>query len=148
MALIDVNWRPEERHLRTFGIACTVALAALAGWTAIFDSLLGFEMASERARAVAAGLFAGSGLALVLGLLAPRVLLPLYVLSTLISLPIGYVLSFVIMGLLFYGVFTPIALVFRVAGRDPLKRRFEPEAATYWEPREPVRDVKRYYRQF
>ena len=52
------------------------------------------------------------------------------------------------MAVLFYGVFTPIGLFFRLIGRDPLHRRFQPEADTYWVARRPATDVRRYFRQF
>jgi hypothetical protein len=45
-------------------------------------------------------------------------------------------------------VFTPIGLFFRLIGRDPLHRRFQPEADTYWVGRRPATDVRRYFRQF
>ncbi len=52
------------------------------------------------------------------------------------------------MALLYYGLFTPVALIFRIMGRDALDRRFEPDAATYWTKRKPVTDRKQYFRQF
>ena len=52
------------------------------------------------------------------------------------------------MAIVFYVVLTPVGLIFRAIGRDPLHRRFEPTASTYWVPREPARDAQRYYRQF
>ena len=36
----------------------------------------------------------------------------------------------IILGVVFYGLFTPIALVMRLLGKDPM-RRFEPEAVSY-----------------
>jgi hypothetical protein len=40
-----------------------------------------------------------------------------------------------LMGLLFFGALTPLALVMRLARRDPLRLRREPAAASYWVPR-------------
>ena len=56
-------------------------------------------------------------------------------------------LSFVLLGLLFYGVLTPIGLFFRLIGRDALQRRIEPERETYWQPHEQAK-VRRYFKQF
>ena len=39
-------------------------------------------------------------------------------------------------------------MVFRLIGRDPLHRRFERDADSYWVTCQPIKDVKRYYRQF
>jgi hypothetical protein len=48
-----------------------------------------------------------------------------------------HVVSPVMMGLIFFGVFTPVSLVMRAIGRDAMKRRFEPQRASYWENRTP-----------
>ena len=47
------------------------------------------------------------------------------------------VVSPVVLGAIFYGVFTPIGFVMRVAGRDIMKRKFEPMTPTYWFKRDP-----------
>jgi hypothetical protein len=43
----------------------------------------------------------------------------------------------VILTAVFFAVFTPVGVVRRVLGYDPMRRRFEPEAASYRVPREP-----------
>ena len=47
------------------------------------------------------------------------------------------IVSPIILGLIFHGIFTPVAFGMRLAGRDALKRGFEPGAKTYWVEREP-----------
>jgi hypothetical protein len=47
------------------------------------------------------------------------------------------VVSPVVLGVIFYGVFTPIGFVMRMTGRDTMKRKFEPTAPTYWIGRNP-----------
>lgn len=47
------------------------------------------------------------------------------------------VVSPLVLGVIFYGVFTPVGFVMRLAGRDIMRRRFEPETATYWLERTP-----------
>jgi hypothetical protein len=42
-----------------------------------------------------------------------------------------------VLGALYFLIFTPVALVMRAAGRDALCRRFEPEARSYWIERPP-----------
>ena len=42
-----------------------------------------------------------------------------------------------LLGLLFFGVFTPLGLLMRLGGRDLMKRRFEPGALSYWVRRNP-----------
>lgn len=72
----------------------------------------------------------------------------LFVTLTVVSYPIGYVVSFVLMAIFFYGVVTFVAIVFRLIGRDALKRKFEPEASTYWTPHASPASIKRYFQQF
>jgi hypothetical protein len=62
--------------------------------------------------------------------------------------PIGWVVSHVIFALIFYLVFTPVGLLMRLFGYDPLRRRACPEASTYWIEKSPVSDPKSYFRQF
>ena len=45
--------------------------------------------------------------------------------------------SSVALGMIFFGIFTPLGWGMRLAGRDVLKRRFEPGASTYWVERDP-----------
>ena len=47
------------------------------------------------------------------------------------------IVSPVVLGVMYYGVITPFGLVMRLAGRDPMRRRFDRQAATYWIPRNP-----------
>lgn len=50
---------------------------------------------------------------------------------------LGRVVSPVVLGLIFYGVFTPFGLVMRLCGRDAMCRRFDPAARSYWTRRDP-----------
>ena len=86
--------------------------------------------------------------AALLSLVAPRANRVLYVGLTLIAFPIGFVLSYVIMGALFFLVIGPIAILFRVFRRDPLHRRYDPGASTYWEKAQPPRDKSSYFHQY
>jgi hypothetical protein len=47
------------------------------------------------------------------------------------------VVSPVILGVIFFGLFTPFAVAMRLAGRDAMKRRFEAALASYWVRRDP-----------
>src|SRR5438477_5712814 len=51
------------------------------------------------------------------GLIAPRVVRPVFVGWMMLAFPIGWALSHVMMAIAFYGLFTPIGLVFRLMGR-------------------------------
>jgi hypothetical protein len=47
------------------------------------------------------------------------------------------VVSPVVLGVIYFGVFTPVGLVMRAFGRDAMCRRFEPTRPSYWVPRDP-----------
>ena len=48
------------------------------------------------------------------------------------------VVSPVIMGIMFFGVFTPMGWVMRRFGWDAMRRAWEPAAKSYWVRREPT----------
>lgn len=59
------------------------------------------------------------------------------------------VVSPVTLGLVFFGVITPVAAVLKLMRRDALARRFEPAAPTYWIERDPPGpDLANLPRQF
>ena len=72
----------------------------------------------------------------------------LYVGLMVVAFPIGFVLSYVFMGLIFFVILTPIGLFFRLIGRDPLRRRFDRKAVTYYVPHRETAGVERYFRQY
>ena len=47
------------------------------------------------------------------------------------------VVSPVVLGLIFFGLFTPVAMLMRAFGRDVLNRRYEAELPSYWVRRDP-----------
>ena len=48
-----------------------------------------------------------------------------------------HVVSPLVMGLIFFGVFTPVGIVMRLFGRDAMNRAWDPAARTYWTERTP-----------
>jgi len=50
---------------------------------------------------------------------------------------LGRIVSPIVLGAIFFVVFTPVGVVMRMAGRDAMKRRWEPGARSYWVEREP-----------
>ena len=54
-----------------------------------------------------------------------------------LGLMIGFVMNPIILAMLFYLVFTPFALVFKLVGRDELNLRFK-KAQTYWVTRKDI----------
>jgi Saxitoxin biosynthesis operon protein SxtJ len=89
---------------------------------------------AERVRLWALGVaavFAG------LALMWPAALAPLNRLWLKLGLVLYKVVNPIVLGLLFYLTVTPIALLMRVLGKDPLRLRRDPNAASYWLERTP-----------
>lgn len=47
------------------------------------------------------------------------------------------IVSPVVMAVIFFVVFTPVAFVMRLTGRDALARAYDPASPTYWKRRDP-----------
>ena len=58
-----------------------------------------------------------------------------------IAAVLGFINSRILLSLLYYGLFTPVGLVRRLMGRDPMKRRGTPQSS-YWVTREYTRQTK------
>jgi saxitoxin biosynthesis operon SxtJ-like protein len=128
----------DARMLRQFAAAWLILFVSLSCW-----NLYHVQRGSAITFAVLA-LAVGP-----LGLVRPRAIQPLF--ATLIALtkPIGIVMTRLILGVVFYGLFTPIAIVFKVMRRDALNRSRDGGARyTYWVPRSLRADARRYFRQY
>ena len=78
------------------------------------------------------------GLVLVaLGLTAAHLLAPLNRAWTKLGLVMFKVVSPVVLGVIFFGIFTPVGWTLRLLGRDAMARRFDLGARTYWIRRDP-----------
>lgn len=134
MKLVEINWNPTDRQLRQFGALAALFLPGLAwiwgGSRTTIGWLLAFGLA------VAA-----------VGWIRPRVLKPLFVGMTLAAIPLGMVVGEVAMLTIYFAVFLPIGLVFRIKGRDNLRLKRERSATTYWAPKRQPTGVGSYYRQ-
>jgi hypothetical protein len=62
--------------------------------------------------------------------------------------PIGFVVSHLLLGVIFYGVFTAIGLLMRLFSYDPLQRRLRTGESSYWTPIQSVTNKAEYFRQF
>jgi len=138
-----MNWRdlprnPPDRVLRQFaGTWLIVFLAA--------GAVQGLTQGRPQVGGALALLGATMG---VTGLLRPRWIRWLFVGSIVLVFPLGWMVSQLTLLLMYYAVFTPVALCFRCLGRDALGRRSRPESASYWTAKEQPRDLRRYFRQY
>ena len=72
----------------------------------------------------------------------------IYLGFTLATLPIALLISFLLLAIFYFGILTPLALIFRLIGRDTLHRKFDPDADSYWITHRQPDHLDRYYNQF
>jgi hypothetical protein len=82
------------------------------------------------------------------GLIVPDSIGPLFAALISLTRPIGVLMTRIVLFLLFYALFAPIAFCFRLMGRDALHRTRDARDTTYWKTRAQVSDPRRYFRQF
>ena len=111
-----------KRHtLRSFGITFAVMVSALFGVLVPWVRGHGWPYWPW----FLAGVF------LVLGLLAPGILGPVYRVWMKFGHFMGRVNSAIILSIVFFLIFTPVALIMKLIGRDVLHRRLDPDAESY-----------------
>jgi len=69
---------------------------------------------------------------IIVALARPIVLRPLNILWFKFGILLGKIIGPIVMALLFFVAVTPVALVMRLLGKDPLRKKPDPEAETYW----------------
>ena len=116
---------PSNRKFGTI-FSCLFALVAI--------------IAFYRAQSLTPATYIFASLALLmigLAWLHPNALRPFNVAWMTFGLWLGKIVSPIVLGLIFLLVFTPLALVLRLLGRDELSLRGSPSSTTYWKPRSP-----------
>ena len=145
--LIDLNFNPDERMLRQFGFIALGGFGLLA-LCAFYEKLV-FSFGLGAARVpVAAGLGAVAALSLLFSLVYPKANRPIFVLLSVVTFPIGLVMSYVIMGTLFFGIFAPVSALLRMTGTDPMQRKLDKSQTSYWSDARTGRSKQSYFRQF
>jgi hypothetical protein len=85
---------------------------------------------------------------LVLALVAPAVLRPLNRVWMALGALLNRIVAPVVLGVIFYLIFTPFGLLMRVFGKRPLALDRDPSAPSYWIVREPSASAEGMKQQF
>lgn len=136
MQWTDVTRAPSQKMLRQFAGLWLVFFLGLAG-------LRWFRGYPDQWAIVLAAVAVGVGLA---GLSVPALIRPIYTGWMVAVFPIGWTVSRVVLGGIFFVVLTPLAWAFRLTGRDVLRLRRHPRQ-TYWLPRRQPGGPSDYFRQ-
>lgn len=133
-----LNWRPDRAELRRFAVAMFVGfgvlglLAALRAWNVTQASVVLWTL----------------GVALAAGARLPGLGRGVYLLIYVPASLVGYVVSHLVLTLMFFLVFAPLGLVLRALGYDLLQQR-RTRGATNWRTTHRSRPTtESYYHQF
>ena len=135
--MIAIQWNPSTKQLRQFAGIWFPAFCGLVGWS--IGQKTGHWSGVEIGWVLA-------GLLSVGGLVLPALIRPIFVGLILLTFPIGWVVSHLLLGLIFYGVVTPIGLILRISGHDPLQLK-KPSGNSVWKTSVGKTDATRYLRQ-
>ena len=139
MALVSLNLSPSEKHLKEFGFVSLIMFSVI--------GLLLFWLGKVPAKGFMIFCVVGA-VVYILSRISVVLIKPIYLGMILLTFPIGWVISHLMMALFYYGIITPVALLFRLLNRDPLCKKYEPDAETYWLRHKQKRSTKDYFRQF
>ena len=138
MPLIRIHREPSRRQLAVFAAGWLLSLG-LVGW--LFPLRLGDTSLRDVCWVLAV-------IVPAVGVAVPGFLKGVYLASAYAALPIGIAVSLGVLAVIYYLVLTPVGLVLRAIAYDPLSRRFDPRADSYWIERKAPDDAERYFRQF
>ncbi len=138
MALVAINKHPTRKELTVFGLGLPIVLG-----------LLGWQRWLHGSVDVAWAIWALGGILTITFALVPKARKKIYVGWMYAVFPIAFVVSHLVLAAVYFLVLTPVSLLLRVRGKDPMNRSFDPEAPTYWIPRDGRKRPKSsYFRQF
>ena len=116
----------DAAQLRKFGLLVGGIFGAIGLWPVVIRG------AGPRSWALGAAV-----LLLVPALLAPRVLAPVYRIWMTVGEALGWINTRILLGVVFYGLITPMGLIRRLRTEDPMRRRHDPAAQSYRVPKPP-----------
>ena len=139
MSLIKINWNPDKKQLRGFGLAALIA-------TFLIALLLYFVKGVQIHWAAAVF---GIGILIFLSSrFSLKLTKAIYLILTAVTMPIGFVVSFIVLTVFYFLLIMPVGLIFGLIGRDPLYRKYDRDAESYWIAHREPENMERYFRQF
>jgi hypothetical protein len=132
----DVTAPPPPKLLRQFAGLWLVVFVGLAGWRAWHGDTGAWTVGLG-----VAGLIVG-----LLGLVQPMAVRWVFTGWMIAAFPIGWTVSRIVLAAMFYLIFTPVAVVFRLMGRDPLHLR-RGDGRSHWSAKPTPADSETYFRQ-
>jgi ABC-type uncharacterized transport system permease subunit len=137
--VVEINTNPARKELRQFAAIWFPLFCAGVG------ALLFWKVEAVR---WAVGVWIAGGALGVTGWIVPALIKPIFVGLQYATYPISWVVSHVLLAVVYYLMVTPLGLVMGVFGHDPMARRKGMTERTYWREREPERDEESYFRRY
>ena len=137
MTWFDLPLKPTTRALRQFA----------GSWLVLFV-ILALRQSVARHHPASGWVFAAIALVGLLGLLKPAAVRWIFIGATVAVFPIGWAVTQTVLAVMFYLVLTPLAVLFRLRGRDELRLRGKPEESSLWIERKDPPKPERYLKQY
>ena len=130
------NIKTNDKKIRSFGISIGIILLIISGFLFFFNN------ESFRTFGYLAGFF------ICLGLTVPILLKPIYLIWMTFSIILGWIMTRVILSVVFYLILTPIGLITKLLNEDFLALK-KTNVKSYWNNRDSNFEIKQdYEKQF
>ena len=136
--MIDLNLNPTQKELKQFSLIQLLFCILVSGW---FYFKYGNIFSATIISVI-------SFLVFLAARIYPSAIRALFVVLTIIAFPIGWVVSHVILFLVFYLLVTPVGLIMKLVGYDPLHRKIDKNTTSYWINRSENKSSESYFKQY
>lgn len=147
MAIVDINWNPTRKELRWFA-GLLIIFCGIVAWMLNESSQ---PIASTLPRVIspfAVAIAVAGAVIGITGLARPDWVRYVYVAWMVAVSPIAFVVSNLIVAIVFYLVVAPIGFAMKLVRRDALHLEFRDETTSYWQEKQMPKDPRRYFRQY
>ena len=119
------NIKSDKKECRKFGLSVGTVLILIAVVLAFLEK--------------GSFVYFGSigGVLIISGIIAPVLLQPIQKIWMMLAVLLGFIMTRLILFLLYYLILTPIGLIARIFGKDFLDLKYDKNQASYWNIREP-----------
>lgn len=140
----EVDWNPNVTARRSFAKSLVIGFPLVALLALV---ILRVKSGQWESRVPLLIFGCGAGLGIIFWII-PQVAKPFYIVWYVLACCIGFVVGNLLFGGVYYVLVTGLGLGMKLVGRDPLCRRVDRNARTYWLDMEQPKDKKRYFNQY
>lgn len=118
------NIKSTRSELKKFGYTMTVVLLIISLIIYLYSNSIYIYFASS------------AGILLLLTLIAPKLLLPFQKVWMGLAVILNFIMTRIILSLLYYLILTPLGLILKLTGKDFMERTLSKNKSSYWNIRE------------